>query len=511
MKSVLSRPSLFAGVAIGILFIILVPLIVATFSAASFTASEMEEEIGRRHVVLSDALAREVTQFLESQAELLGSVVAILDAGLVDTGGNTQELLDAVVATTGAVEQILVADGDSRIIAAAPFDQDLMGMDISRVPVVAKALKSSSVEWSDMYVGPQDGIPAIGVAVPGTRYLIEAAVDLADLQALADRIEPGETGYAFVAVPGHTRDGHERIVGATEAIAAGSYEVELPTSRYHELDRLAAQVTDMASSIDRRETSLKEAVEEREVLLQEVHHRVKNNLSVLTSLLSLQQNELDSEEASRALGVARDRIFSISAVHQLLYRSQNYRAIHFAEFADELMRGLCGAANLLGGCAPADDAAGAGEEPSGGEEPSRRGRQTHGGITYTVRADDLSLDLTRAVPVALIVAELVTNAMRHGFKGRGGGTLILSLERNGSGENVLSVADDGNGLPDGFVLAEDGRAHPDAGSGGLGLTLVKSLVDQIGGTLQVAPRRPTGTVWHVRFKPSGPERSPATS
>ncbi|HYF58044.1 MAG TPA: CHASE domain-containing protein [Burkholderiaceae bacterium] len=216
---------------------------------------------------------------------------------------------------------------------------------------------------------------------------------------------------------------------------------------------------------------LASALREKTVLLDEVHHRVKNNLQVITSLLSLQARGAPPE-AQSALTECRNRVHAMALTHQLLHENSDVTRLQVGEYLKRLAR-------LLG--------------------DSHRGAAP--GVVLRVEGTDvpLTLDLPRAIPCGLLVNELITNAYKHAFPGGGRGEIVVGIALEGeTGETaVLSVTDDGVGLPD----------DPDAGrAGSLGFQLVPLLVDQLGAEMVRVIGE--GTRFEVRFpaRPVEPRR-----
>jgi len=216
----------------------------------------------------------------------------------------------------------------------------------------------------------------------------------------------------------------------------------------------------------RVEEQIKASLLEKEVLLKEIHHRVKNNLQVISSLLSLQAECLHDEGLKKILKESQNRVKSMAIIHQRLYQSSNLAEINFAGYIEE----LC--SQLLRSYGAA----------------SRK-------ISLRVQADDVALGVDRAIPCGIILNELVSNALKYAFPGDDGGALTVKLHAM---EHTveLSVSDDGVGLPAGL----DFRTNDS-----LGLKLVNMLVEQLGGTMTMgadearpAPRR--GTLCSLTFK-----------
>lgn len=201
------------------------------------------------------------------------------------------------------------------------------------------------------------------------------------------------------------------------------------------------------------EAKLQEAVLEKETLLKEVYHRVKNNLQVVQSLLSLQRRSVPEGPASTALEESVQRVRAMALVHEKLYQSGNLAAVSVVDYTADLLKQI-------------SDATGAAQ---------RR---------ISLRADiaPILTGLDGAIPFGLLVSELISNALKHGFNdGRGGEVRIVLTQQEGG--VMLSVSDDGVGLPDSFDLASPGT---------MGLQLAVNLSRQLGGELQVDRGRGAG-------------------
>jgi len=208
--------------------------------------------------------------------------------------------------------------------------------------------------------------------------------------------------------------------------------------------------------------SMARALEEKTTLLNEVHHRVKNNLQVISSLFSLQAMHTQDAGAKQVLAESQGRVRAMALIHQLLYESHDFSRIHLGDYLARLGQLLVTL------------------------HSARANR-----ITLRVEASGgpVCLDLHRAIPCGLLVTELVTNAFKHAFPA-GGGEVHITLARLGAEEAMLAVADTGVGLPAGFQL---GRTST------LGLRLVQRLAEQVKGRLVMGDG--PGTAFFLYFKP----------
>jgi two-component system, sensor histidine kinase PdtaS len=212
------------------------------------------------------------------------------------------------------------------------------------------------------------------------------------------------------------------------------------------LEKLYNELVVKNTRLEESETGLRSSLREKDVLLKEVHHRVKNNLQVVSSLLSLQSNTVSNEETINILCESQDRIRAMALVHERLYRSNDFAGIDVKGYLAELVDNL---------------------------RASYRAER----LEISVEGDPVFVILDAAIPLGLIVSELVTNAFKHGFTGRDSGLVRVSARLTGKDECTLVVEDDGTGLPPDFSLEK---------TSSLGLHLVTMLVDQIEGTLVTA-------------------------
>jgi len=199
----------------------------------------------------------------------------------------------------------------------------------------------------------------------------------------------------------------------------------------------------------------RKAASEREVLLREIYHRVKNNLQIVQSLLRLGSRDLKPGQREPFENAVR-RIGAMARVHTLLYNSPDLASIDFRDYLDELTR-------------ETSEAFGASER----------------GITTVLKAESMRVSLDTAVPLAFIAVEILTNAFRHAFPEGRAGTITVRASKSDH-RGWLEISDDGVGLP-----REMGSRRP------LGLTIVSKLVQQIDGTLQEP--EPGGSVFRVSF------------
>lgn len=212
-----------------------------------------------------------------------------------------------------------------------------------------------------------------------------------------------------------------------------------------ELHELASAYTAMTESITRSEAELEDSVHQKEVLLREVHHRVKNNLQLISSIMNIQLRSAESAEAKTLLRNLQERIMSLATVHRGLYQTSGLADVRARELIPDILRQITSIS-------------------SGPEKPF---------VTET-DIDDLRLVPDQAIPLSLLLAEALTNAMKHAGATRDRpGKLRVRLKRSGGSEAVLQVS---NSRPDVSM-----RARFPASSTGIGTQLIMAFVQQLGG------------------------------
>ena len=207
------------------------------------------------------------------------------------------------------------------------------------------------------------------------------------------------------------------------------------------------------------EKQLREELNEKTTLIKEIHHRVKNNLNVVTSLLNLQKNEItDIESAKSAFEESQKRIITMALVHEDLYQSENLSEIDMCSYVHSLVsrqRELFSAQN---------------------------------NVSFNLDIQDLSLDITKAVPIGLIINELLSNACSHAFTKKQEAIISISLRKKVAGRCTLKFHDNGCGLPENFDISSQSS---------LGLNLVNILIQQIDGSLRCFNKG--GATFYIEF------------
>jgi two-component sensor histidine kinase len=207
------------------------------------------------------------------------------------------------------------------------------------------------------------------------------------------------------------------------------------------------------------EEKLKKSLDEKEVLIKEIHHRVKNNLMVISSLLNLQSQYIKDKEALSIFRESQNRARSMALIHERLYRSSDLKRIDFGDYIKTLSTDLF---------------------HSYITDPRQ--------VQLNMQVENLMVDINTTVPLGLIVNELITNSMKHGFAGDAKGEISIDFHKDGD-EFVLVVEDTGVGFPDDIDFRNTST---------LGLQLVNNLTTQINGKIEL--NKENGTKFRITFK-----------
>jgi PAS domain S-box-containing protein len=259
----------------------------------------------------------------------------------------------------------------------------------------------------------------------------------------------------------------ETRVGCREGVTVTSNSV----SRYFELNLEPLQGDDgkvvglLGATLDitahkQVEEQLRASLQEKEVLLREIHHRVKNNLQIISSLLYLQAQKTDNQGLRNMLQESRNRIVSMSLIHEKLYQVTDLARITFTDYARELAQALFRSYGV-----------------------------NQANVALTIKGNDLTLDINRAVPCGLIINEVVSNSLKYAFpKGRRG-AIRLALRLDQAQQCHFILSDNGVGMP------QDFESRPRSS---LGLTLIERLAEQLQGTLERSSSA-QGTTYRLTF------------
>ena len=252
-----------------------------------------------------------------------------------------------------------------------------------------------------------------------------------------------------------------RLTQAAEAYSKGDLSARAPLTGPAELRNLSAMFNEMAIRIDGREDELREAIETREAMMREIHHRVKNNLQIVTSLLNLQAKAVQGENAQRAFNDIQTRVRALALVHRYLYESEDLQSVNLGAFLKELAASL---------------------QLSYGISQEQ--------VTIEVEAESVWDVSDRAVPLALFMTEAMSNALKHAFPQGRQGVIRIVLKAMPDSVVRFSVEDNGVGLTEAQTVAQGSQAS-------LGMSLIKAFARQVDGKLTISG--PPGTVVMIEF------------
>ncbi len=221
--------------------------------------------------------------------------------------------------------------------------------------------------------------------------------------------------------------------------------------RAEELGRINEELKAEVERRTKAEEEIRASLQEKEVLLKEVHHRVKNNLQIISSLLNLQASRQNDENLNSMFDESQARIRSMALIHEQLYQSDDLATVDFKDYLTTLVASLF-----------------------------RTFGRHAGRVRSELAIEPISLGLDTAIPLGLIVNELISNALKYAFPEGAAGTISLKVKHDSSGQIRLSISDDGVGLPDSVDE-----------SSSLGLRLVGTLCQQLGTQLEISRHHTT--------------------
>lgn len=231
----------------------------------------------------------------------------------------------------------------------------------------------------------------------------------------------------------------------------------------HEEDykRVHLTTTDLTERIIDENLTLQNSNREKVILLKEVHHRVKNNLQIVTSLLNLQSGAIEDERTRDLFEMSLSRIQSMATVHELLYRSSNFSKIDYFEYLKTLIHPLI---------------------------VSMKGVENN--IQFELEVAGIELNINTAIPLGLLINEILMNALKHGIVDDAEGQIYVRINTSGDQKYMLSIGDNGKGFSYEQSLED---------SDTLGLQLISSLTDQLSGTI-VRDSEKAGTHYQISFE-----------
>jgi len=256
---------------------------------------------------------------------------------------------------------------------------------------------------------------------------------------------------------------NEKRINAILKVITGLAQLDynkkaIVTDKIDHIDALALGINMLGEELQSSTISL----QEKEILLKEVHHRVKNNLQIVSSLLNLQAKNITDPFLLEKFEDTQNRVRSMAMVHEKLHESKDASKINFSEYIKDFIEIVNRSYNKIEGRI----------------------------VVHTdMNIDNSFLKIDTAIPCALILNELISNCFKHAFPNRRKGNIYMHLDRSENNEYTIQVADDGAGLSDNINLNE---------SLSLGLQLIAMLTEQIGGDLTILSQK--GTTFIIKFK-----------
>lgn len=256
-------------------------------------------------------------------------------------------------------------------------------------------------------------------------------------------------------------DSEKRIMEVLEVISAlanRDFSKKAYVSPEHNsYDALASSINMLGEELRESTVSLRE----KEALVKEVHHRVKNNLQIISSLLSLQSNFVKGKGAREKFRESRERVRSMALIHEMLYISKKFSEINFPEYLETLVNSLFSTYNL-------------------GNKKIR--------LKLDIKTAETYFNIDTAIPCGLIVNEIISNSFKYAFVKKSSGAISLSLTNTSEGKYMLSIQDNGCGFPESINFD----------SPSFGLQLIHTLTEQIKGVIHFETGK-NGTTYTILF------------
>ena len=402
-----------------------------------------EGDIGK--LDLADVIdAPAIQSLMDHFYKLAGIPVAIIDLeGKVMVGAGWQDVCTKFHRVNPKSRQHCI-ESDTQLSAGV-------------APGEFKLYKCKNAMW-DVATPITVGGRHVGNVFTGQFFFDDEPVDYEAFRRQARRYGFDEQPYlaALEAVPRLSRSSVEAGMGFFASLAQ---MLSLLSYSNIKLARSLAERDALIAERKQSEARIRASLAEKEVLLKEIHHRVKNNMQVISSLVALQAERLPDAAMREVLQDVTHRVRSMALVHEKLYQSADMARVEFAEYAQSLLDYLW---------------------------------RTHGttasGVRLALDLEPVPLSVNAAVPCGLILNELVSNALKHAFRDRAGGEVAVSLRGGPQGRVCLRVRDNGTGLPAGFDWRQ---------ADSLGLHLVQMLAGQLHATVEVSSKE--GTEFAVTF------------
>ena len=330
----------------------------------------------------------------------------------------------------------------------------LVWADLSKLKKTEKSLKKSEERYKSIFEGSRD---AIFIADENARFVEvnQAACELTGYsreELLNMRIPDlhGEADLHAYKKYFHRIMKGESILSKAKILRKDGTKVDTEFSNKRifidGIPYMHTVARDVSEWIKAKE-KIKASLKEKEIMLHEIHHRVKNNMQIIISLMRIQGRKAKHKETKKYLQTLQDRVYSMSLIHDHFYKETQLDKINVASYIKELINHLFFIHN-----------------------------KKEGQIKITLDLEEIYLDLNKAIPFGMLINEIITNILKHAFPGRKKGELSLRLYRDGNRKIRLLVNDNGIGIPE-----EVNIENPST----IGLQLIKDLTQQLGGEIQI--------------------------
>jgi PAS domain S-box-containing protein len=227
------------------------------------------------------------------------------------------------------------------------------------------------------------------------------------------------------------------------------------SNRVHKIEGIVQDITEQKEA----QFTIIQNISEKELLIKELHHRVKNNMQVISSMLNLQANLVNHDELKEVLYECQQRIKSMASVHDLLYKSNNLSEINFSSYIQNLLSDVV-----------------------------QSYKYPNQNIEIEMSINDVNYSLDKAVPLGLLVNEIVTNSVKHGFKERENGKISFKLACHKNGKNNIEISDDGQGI----------KKTQNNENKTMGMLLIENLLEQLDGSVKQTVNE-NGTSYKISF------------
>ena len=243
------------------------------------------------------------------------------------------------------------------------------------------------------------------------------------------------------------------IVSLLIILLIGAYII-----KYNRKKRIEIEL--MNQSISKKNATIEASLKEKEMLLQEIHHRVKNNLQIISGILSLQNSNITDEKSKLLLAESQDRIQAIALLHKTMYQNDNFNVVDFQTYINELITYI-----------------------------KQTNKNRNKNIVVKQHIEDLNFSIETAIPLSMLINEIVTNCYKHAFINLDSGEILISIQKHNLEKFILSIKDNGIGLPENY-----NEFH----TNNIGFDLINGLSEQIDGKVTIHIEK--GTEIIIEFK-----------